>query len=1169
MMQGKSGSAYLGVNALNPPDVTYKDYAPTNNDYIGYDLMHLWHVILPTTPTTYELWYLANKAAGYATWKRMYPQAGGGGGGNLRSDDTEIEYPDATVYTAINVTGGQPYVAGTDTLLNDALYANIFTAQNPDNNTLQIVLKRSIRQPVGTADGARGLYSIGGDDFMHAYGTTNTMLGIDAGNRTLIFGAAINNTCIGYNTLQGIITSYNCTGLGFNVLPTLTGGAYVIAIGQNAGTNYVANESSNILIGNPGVAAENNVIRIGVMGNADGEQNQCFLAGVWNSPAVPVINTGLVVVDDSGQLYVDDLAGDSVVMTDAGGNPIAVKGPKGTILTGRGLGGADPAPTFLELKSAGGTVGITVTPGGPDVDCINLEVLPAAGGIATLTADTGVVLPLLANINISHGELISTDNLVAHTVTVNLNRSANNPLLTCEIIAGNGAASPSAYKEIYSSDGSLDFDFTTDPTKIDVKYLGAPVPGGITKLNGDTGPSALPVVGEIDIAGSHNIYTTSSNPVPGDPGIVEVFLTNDVDITGWLHAADEIQTTGLGSSLITDLGHVELPNTDAGDVGGTIRFHDVRWISNLGTNNTFVGANSGSLALNILSAKDCTFIGNNVGALHTNGESCVALGAAAFDVNVSGAQCTTIGVNAFGNDLGSSYTTCLGWRAGYAATGINNNSCLYIDNIGVNGESNCIRIGTNGVAAHNQDKCYIAGIYSGSAGAAPRMVVCGSNHKLSTQAIPAAGAVTFHTSGGDAVPTVLGVLNVSGGYNATSDATVNTIIIDVDPSIQQDITAVDGSAGVYAMGTRGANTYATNRFMHAWGGGTGMAGGNTSLGFQAGHINALAIGKNNTSVGYQALNAYTTAGECVAIGSNSLGSVIKSGGNVAIGVNAGMALTTSNDAGYYGNNILIGNYAGSTYTTGYRNIEIGDGSSSALGGAAEYRTMRLGFKQVWSVPPPTPDKPDPVETLTLHGTDNTYCYGIYKNTVAYSGTPVYVDHLGKLGTEGGVMFAFRQTTGVGGATGDGTVYVFGTSGGLTEDFDNTNSLIIGGAGAPAVFTAPYAGKYVFTASITMSVPASPPVPRPVAVDPLYIVTSNLSFCYTNFMPASTTVVQYVSEIVTTVVFLDAGDTVRWACSAGAAANAKNIGIIANLTPTIPGVGVTITYATYFTGYKVS
>lgn len=1148
-LTGIPSLAYVGVNAGSPPNIKMYKRSPTTDDSKNFIIGDLWLNITPTPAASRELWILVALLGNYATWVRILPSTGGGGG-NLRSDDALISIPDA--FGAINVTGGQPYAIGSDAWLDDPVYSNIFTAANPVNNTLQVVLKRSIMQPKGTADGTRGLYGIDGDDFMHGFGTGNTMLGPDAGNRTLDVIAAKNNTCIGYNTLQSIFTANHCTGLGFNVLSHVSESEYLIAIGQNAGDNYNFSESSDILIGNPGVIGENNVIRIGVMGNGNAEQNQVFVAGIWNCPAIPVVNTGLVIVDDSGQLYVDDLAINSVIMTDAGGNPIAVKGAVGTVLTGQGAGLADPTPAFLPITSSGGTVTISTD---PITNAINLEAAGVAG-LVQLTTDAGVALPLAGNINVLGGELIETDAAVANTVTVNLTRGADH-----QVIVGNTGAA-STYRTLFSSDGSISVDFT-NPAQVDLKLLGVPPVGGVNALYDHALLSVPPTLNHIQIEQGANITTV------GDVATskITVSVTDNVTLAGWLHAAGEIQTTGVGSCLISDHGHLQLPNTDVSGIGGQIQFAGTRWISNYGTNNTFVGGNAGFLGLDTSSATNCTFIGHDAGKSHESGESNTAVGSAALDAHIAGAQCTVLGVSAFGNDLGSNYTTCIGWHAGFNAVTASNNSCIYIENVGVNNESNVIRIGQEGTSAHHQDKCYIAGIYGHIPGPIPQMVTIGNDGKLGTSGIPTGGATTFVTDSGTA--TVSGTtIQIKGGYNIGTRGSSNIVTIDLDDSIQQDITASDGSTGVYAMSTRGANTYATNRFMHAWGGGLGMAGKNTFLGYQAGRINALGVGLNHTALGYQALSAYTSASSCVAVGTNALKNVIKSGNNVAVGVNAGSGLTSSIDAGFDGNNILIGNSAGATYTTGFRNIILGDDSSSALGGAAEYRTMRLGYKQVWSVPAPDPHNPDPVETLTTHGTDNTYCYGIYKNTVAYSGTPVYVDHLGKLGTEGGVAFSFRQATALSNVTGDGTYYRIGTAaianGGLVKDFDTTNSVVLGGMGAQAVFTAPYSGKYVFTACATYIIPAAPLPPPIPASTCTYILTSNLSYSFTAYIPdALVGTAQQVSEIVTSFVYLDAGDTVRWAVRISG--TTKTIGLNNFQT----GPSGELAYDTFFTGYRMA
>jgi hypothetical protein len=52
---------------------------------------------------------------------------------------------------------------------------------------------------------------------------------------------------------------------------------------QSVGAAYTSSESNNILIGHTGITGESNVTRIGTQGSGNGQQNQCFLAGVLNT----------------------------------------------------------------------------------------------------------------------------------------------------------------------------------------------------------------------------------------------------------------------------------------------------------------------------------------------------------------------------------------------------------------------------------------------------------------------------------------------------------------------------------------------------------------------------------------------------------------------------------------------------------------------------------------------------------------------------------------------------------------------------------------------------------------------------------------------------------------------------------------------------------------------
>ncbi len=101
-----------------------------------------------------------------------------------------------------------------------------------------------------TADGAQALY-------LNTSGSRNTAIGIDA-----LFNnfSGSDNTAVGFNAL-------------FQLGDNGAGGSNNIALGSGAGANFQYNESGNIDIGNPGMAGENNIIRIG------SGQTQTFIAG--------------------------------------------------------------------------------------------------------------------------------------------------------------------------------------------------------------------------------------------------------------------------------------------------------------------------------------------------------------------------------------------------------------------------------------------------------------------------------------------------------------------------------------------------------------------------------------------------------------------------------------------------------------------------------------------------------------------------------------------------------------------------------------------------------------------------------------------------------------------------------------------------------------------------
>lgn len=108
------------------------------------------------------------------------------------------------------------------------------------------------------------------------------------------------NTSVGAFSSTGLTTGSRNTILGYNTLPSGQTCSNNIIIGVESGYVYTTSESSNILINNQGVIAENNTIRIGTQGSGTAQQDRNFQAGI---AGVSVSNQLNVVIDSTtGQL---------------------------------------------------------------------------------------------------------------------------------------------------------------------------------------------------------------------------------------------------------------------------------------------------------------------------------------------------------------------------------------------------------------------------------------------------------------------------------------------------------------------------------------------------------------------------------------------------------------------------------------------------------------------------------------------------------------------------------------------------------------------------------------------------------------------------------------------------------------------------------------------------
>ena len=127
--------------------------------------------------------------------------------------------------------------------------------------------------------------------------------------------ADTDNTAIG-NTAMGNLNggSFN-TAVGSNVLRHVgISGSYNLALGYEAGINFTGGESSNVLLNNLGVVADNNVLRIGAGTGAGSQQlAKAYISGI---DAVNVGSVSKVVTMASDQLGTATLtAGAGIVIT--------------------------------------------------------------------------------------------------------------------------------------------------------------------------------------------------------------------------------------------------------------------------------------------------------------------------------------------------------------------------------------------------------------------------------------------------------------------------------------------------------------------------------------------------------------------------------------------------------------------------------------------------------------------------------------------------------------------------------------------------------------------------------------------------------------------------------------------------------------------------------------
>ena len=337
----------------------------------------------------------------------------------------------------------------------------------------------------------------------------------------------------------------------------------------------------------------------------------------------------------------------------------------------------------------------------------------------------------------------------------------------------------------------------------------------------------------------------------------------------------------------------------------------------LGTNNLRLGANAGN---SIVSGGDQNvLVGDEAGTSLTTGDDNVAIGYSSLATEDTGGQSTAVGAQALRlqNNDGANYNTAVGYNAGGAVTTGTFNTLIgglagdatttassntaigyasFSDNI--TGAENVAvgkeALGANTTASENTAVGHQAG-FSTTTGTANAVF----GHKAWYGGTGNYNSVFGHTAYRDGGA---GNNNAAFGYASMSDNTGNHNSAFGNQSVQQNTSGTNNTGvGSFALFS---NTTASN---------------NTAVGYEA--LLANTTGSNLTAVGRGALDANTTGNLNVAVGTNALGSNTVGDRNVAIGDNALQSFNPASNVDSY--NVAVGLNAGISLTTGTDNTFIG------------------------------------------------------------------------------------------------------------------------------------------------------------------------------------------------------------------------------------------------------
>lgn len=247
-------------------------------------------------------------------------------------------------------------------------------------------------------------------------------------------------------------------------------------------------------------------------------------------------------------------------------------------------------------------------------------------------------------------------------------------------------------------------------------------------------------------------------------------------------------TVSAGNLTVT-AGNIDMP-TSSSSVG-VYYINSNPFMHNVGTNNTFLGANAGNLSLHTAGHVG---IGANALASLSLAEANVGIGFNALNQCVSGNYNIGIGSFSLAAVVSGAYNVAIGLLAGNNYTGAESSNVL-INSLGVASESNVMRIGVTGSGNQEVNTTYIAGISGVNVGSVASVVSI-SGDKLGSTTITAGTGIS-----------------VTPGANSITIA--NTGVTGPGSSTTRDIATFDGTSGTVLYDNPGVTISSSGYFQNS------------------------------------------------------------------------------------------------------------------------------------------------------------------------------------------------------------------------------------------------------------------------------------------------------------------------------------------------------------------